>query len=113
MIRFECDSCQNLKAPHDVWILGLAAEAVGATTARREVTILSAWNPETALAPLAVHFCSEECKADYMAILFDQPARLSAVSTSKRRTATRSNSKTRNSATRKRARTSARKKPAA
>jgi hypothetical protein len=103
MIRFECDWCQNLKAADDVWILGLAAEAVGATTARREVTILSAWNRETALAPLAVHFCSEECKGNYMATLFDQQAR----------GFTRSSSKTRKSATRKRARTSARKKPAA
>lgn len=112
MIRFECDWCQNVKTADEVWLLGLAAEVVGATTARREVTILSGWNPETALASLAVHFCSEECKADYMATLFDQAPDLTKESN--RRVTASSKAGNRKSVNSKsKARTSARKRSAA
>jgi hypothetical protein len=50
--------------------VGVAAEAVGVTSARREVTIQSEWDSATAVHPLAVHFCSIECKDEYMARLF-------------------------------------------
>ena len=80
MIRFECDWCRRTKAANEVWILGLAAEAVGVTAARREITILPSWNRDTSVHPLAVHFSSEECKSDYMAQLFnEQPAATSDV----------------------------------
>ncbi|HVO64485.1 MAG TPA: hypothetical protein VMT53_26430 [Terriglobales bacterium] len=80
MIRFDCDWCRRTKAADEIWILGLAAEAVGVTAARREITILPAWNRDTAVHPLAVHFCCEECKVDYMAQLFnDRPALASDV----------------------------------
>lgn len=75
MIQFICDSCGTVKAPNELWVLGLAAEAVGITAARREVTILSGWARENAVHPLAVHFCSEECKDSYMNKLFAEPAR--------------------------------------
>src|ERR1041385_2581870 len=52
------------------WVVGLAAEAVGAVSARREVNIQSRWTREAALHPLAVHFCSIQCKDEYMARLF-------------------------------------------
>jgi hypothetical protein len=70
MIEFLCDSCARVKDPSETWVLGLAAEAVGVTAARREVTILPAWNREQAVHPLAVHFCSEECKETYIEKLF-------------------------------------------
>jgi hypothetical protein len=70
MIEFLCDSCSRVKDPAETWILGLAAEAVGVTAARREVTILPNWNREQALHPLGVHFCSEECKENYIEKLF-------------------------------------------
>lgn len=70
MIQFACDSCSVVKAPNEVWILGLAAESLGVTASRREVTILHAWDASRAVTPLAVHFCSVECKEDYMASLF-------------------------------------------
>jgi hypothetical protein len=75
MIRFDCDWCRRTKTAGETWILGLAAEAVGITAARREITIVPRWSRETAVHPLAVHFCSEECKDDYMAQLFqNRPA---------------------------------------
>jgi len=70
MIQFVCDNCSATKEPGEVWIAGLAAEAVGAVSARREVTIQSAWTRTTALHPLSVHFCSTQCKDEYMARLF-------------------------------------------
>jgi hypothetical protein len=63
-----------VKEPSEVWIVGLAAESVGVTEARREVTIQSAWDRTTAVHPLAVHFCSIECKDSYMARLFTPEA---------------------------------------
>jgi hypothetical protein len=70
MIQFVCDSCGAVKEPSEVWIVGLAAESVGVTAARREVSIQTAWDRPTAVHPLAVHFCSVECKDNYMARLF-------------------------------------------
>lgn len=111
MIRFECDWCRNLKNSDETWILGLAAEAVGVTAARREVTILSAWTREASLDPLAVHFCSEQCKSNYMAALFDQePARLEIVGKSARKSGSR---RRRSAVAKGKSRRSARKKSAA
>lgn len=70
MIQFSCDSCRAIKAPDEIWILGLAAEAVGFTAARREVNILSSWDYANSVHPLAVHFCSESCKENYINALF-------------------------------------------
>src|SRR5438552_4928144 len=46
--------------------IGIAA----VTSARQEVTIQSDWDRTTAVHPLAIHFCSMECKDEYMARLF-------------------------------------------
>jgi hypothetical protein len=70
MIEFVCDSCGRVKDAQETWILGLAAEAVGVTAARREVSIISVWDRDRAVHPLAVHFCSEPCKDDYLQRLF-------------------------------------------
>ena len=72
MIQFVCDSCAMLKRPDDVWVLGLAAESHGVAAARREVTILSVWDRNRAVHPLAVHFCSLECKDNYLSALFGE-----------------------------------------
>ena len=70
MIQYVCDTCSVVKGAGEVWLVGLAADAVGVTSARREVTIQSDWDRTTAVHPLAVHFCSIECKDEYMARLF-------------------------------------------
>jgi hypothetical protein len=70
MIQYVCEICSAVKGPEEVWIVGTAAEAVGSISARREMNIQSVWNQTTALHPLAVHFCSTQCKDDYMARLF-------------------------------------------
>ena len=70
MLRYECDGCQRLKAEREEWILGLAAENIGAVSARREIAFEPEWDSERATHPLAVHFCSMECKDKYLKSLF-------------------------------------------
>lgn len=72
MVRYECDFCQRLKQKDEAWILGFAAENIGVTAARREVTILPHWDESRAAAYLAVHFCCEQCRQNYMANLFGE-----------------------------------------
>jgi hypothetical protein len=71
MLRYACEWCGVLKEPNEAWILGFAAENLGVTAARREVTVLSGWDRERAVHPFAVHFCSEAHKDNYMAALFE------------------------------------------
>ena len=70
MIQYVCETCSAVKEPEEAWIVGVAAEAVGAISARREVNTQSVWNRTTAVHPFAIHFCSVQCKDDYMARLF-------------------------------------------
>lgn len=72
MLRYECDFCHRLKGKGENWILGFAAENIGITAARREVTILPAWDDVRAVDYLAVHFCCEQCRQNYMATLFGE-----------------------------------------
>ncbi len=71
MIYFACDWCNATKQEGENWILGMAAESVGLTAARREINILTNWNEAQACHPLAVHFCSADHKDRYMAALFE------------------------------------------
>ena len=74
MIQYVCDWCLRVKQPEETWVLGHAAEALGVVSARREVTILSRWDRDRAVHPLAVHFCSIACKDKYMAQVFSPDA---------------------------------------
>ena len=70
MLRYECDNCQKLKEKDQEWLLGFAAENIGVTANRREITFLSKWDEDQAVDWLAVHFCSMPCKQYYMSRLF-------------------------------------------
>ena len=83
MLQFACDFCGTNRHPGETWINGVAAENVGTQAARREVVIDPAWRRERAVLPFAVHFCSVECKDNYMATLFDKPASLLEVESAK------------------------------
>ena len=76
MIRFQCDGCGRIKEEGEVWILGFAAENIGVTSARREISIASSWDRPRAVETLAVHFCSDECRATYMTALFGDSAQV-------------------------------------
>lgn len=56
----------------DAWLLGYAAEAIGAVSARREVNMVSSWTYENAIQPFAVHFCSLDCRDAYLTKLFGE-----------------------------------------
>jgi hypothetical protein len=86
MIRFQCESCGRLKGDGETWILGFAAENIGVTSARREISIASSWDRPRAVESLAVHFCSDECRAAYMTALFgDTPETRAGEPTSTKR----------------------------
>jgi hypothetical protein len=70
MLRYECDTCHGLKEGKEEWILGLAGENIGAVSARREISFEPEWNRDVANHPLAVHFCSVECKDQYLQSMF-------------------------------------------
>ena len=74
MIEFVCDSCSAVRQDDEPWILGIAAEAVDVTAARRELTLFPVWDRGRSVHPLAVHFCSVECKDKYMERLFGPDA---------------------------------------
>lgn len=61
-----------MKDENQEWILGLAAENIGVTSARREISIAATWERARAVDPLAVHFCSVKCRADYVGALFGE-----------------------------------------
>jgi hypothetical protein len=82
MLRFVCDYCENIKESGEVWITGIAAENVGTQAARREVIVDPAWRRERAILPFAVHFCSIECKDNYLLELFNRPAALLEIESS-------------------------------
>jgi hypothetical protein len=86
MIRFQCETCGRLKGDREVWILGFAAENIGITSARREISIARSWDRPRSVEPLAVHFCSDECQAGYMNALFGKsPDTLQGASTTTKR----------------------------
>jgi hypothetical protein len=72
MLRYECDFCHRLKKKGETWIMGFAAENIGVTAARREVTILPKWDEVRAVDYLAVHFCCDQCRQNYIAGIFGE-----------------------------------------
>ena len=70
MLRYECDTCHGLKIRGEEWVLGMAAENIGAVSARREISFEPEWDEEAAIHPLAVHFCCIECKDKYLKSMF-------------------------------------------
>jgi hypothetical protein len=83
MLQFICDYCGNPKLPGESWLNGVAAENVGTLAARREVVIDSAWRYERAVHTFAVHFCSVECKENFLADLFQESLPLLEIRTTK------------------------------
>src|SRR5438445_313101 len=84
MIRYQCEVCDRLKGAASDWILGFAAERVGVTEARREITVIPKWDETRARVSLAVHFCSDDCKQEYMAQLFGEVSPDSGSATKRR-----------------------------
>jgi hypothetical protein len=69
LLRYHCDWCQREKRAAQRWILGFAAERIGAVSAEREISIAAEWSEAWAGHPLAVHFCCQEHKRNYVRAL--------------------------------------------
>ena len=81
MLRYVCDWCGRRKQSSEEWLLGIAAEHVGARQTRREFYQAPMWDERDAQSRLAVHFCSESHLNQYVSALFGQkPARRRAAS---------------------------------
>jgi len=78
VLTFSCDWCGRCREEGERWMLGFAAERVGASGVQREFSETTAWSEKAAEHPLAVHFCSEAHKMRYMTALFS-PRRQRAV----------------------------------
>jgi hypothetical protein len=71
LLQYTCEWCKRAKKEGERWIVGVAAEKIGATTECREITILAPWTEQWASHPLAVHFCSEKHKEKFIDALFE------------------------------------------
>lgn len=69
-MEYRCDWCHRIKKPGDVWIVGLAGERSGVSGSRRQMETLKKWSTQWAVHPLAVHFCSERHKDNFVEALF-------------------------------------------
>lgn len=74
MLQYVCDNCAVVKEPGEHWLLGFAVEQLGAVSARREIAMAPRWDENRAVQWFAVHFCSVECKDEYIAKLFGDVA---------------------------------------
>lgn len=73
MQQYLCDWCGRQRRDRESWIVALAAEHLGVTSCRREISIAAHWSEELARHPFAVHFCSEVHKQKYIErLLFHQ-----------------------------------------
>lgn len=72
-MQYTCDWCGREKKPDQPWIMGLAVQRSGITGNRRQFETLKKWSAKWAAHPLAVHFCSEKHKNEYIDALFTSP----------------------------------------
>lgn len=73
MLQYKCDWCGREKRPDQPWIVGLAVQRSGVTGNRRQFETLKKWSAKWAAHPLAVHFCSEKHKNNFIDALFTSP----------------------------------------
>lgn len=72
MVTIKCDSCGAIK-PNDLtrpgreWILGYDLEIESPYRLQRSVRFLDRWDDRRVLELGAIHFCSEDCKEEYIA----------------------------------------------
>ncbi|GAC1652829.1 MAG: hypothetical protein NVS9B15_13410 [Acidobacteriaceae bacterium] len=66
MINVICDSCDVKRKAGEEWVLGYDIESVSPNGVRRAITFLDRWDPRRMDELGAIHFCSLECKSDYL-----------------------------------------------
>jgi hypothetical protein len=73
MVTIKCDSCGAIKPasgvkPYGDWILGYDLEIESPWRLQRSVRFLDKWDDRRVLELGAIHFCSEACKEEYIAL---------------------------------------------
>lgn len=71
MVRITCDTCKavkptNGKLHYEEWILGYDIESKSARSLQRAIRFLDRWDHRRIVELGAIHFCSVECKEEYM-----------------------------------------------
>ena len=66
MISVTCDTCGTARQPGEEWVLGYDLESVSPSGVRRAITFLDHWDARRIDELGAIHFCSLECKNDYL-----------------------------------------------
>ena len=72
MRTYACDWCRRSRNPGESWLLGFAAERIGATGVQREISMAGRWSSVAAAHPLAVHFCCAAHRNAYVEALFSE-----------------------------------------
>ena len=67
MLKVICDTCEAERQPGEEWVLGYDIESVSANGVRRAITFLDHWDARRMDELGSIHFCSLECKDDYLA----------------------------------------------
>lgn len=72
MVTIKCDSCGAVKPtdftrPGREWILGYDLEIESPWRLQRSVRFLDKWDDRRVLELGSIHFCSEDCKGEYVA----------------------------------------------
>lgn len=71
MVKITCDTCRAVK-PNDgkfhreEWVLGYDIESKTARSLQRAIRFLDRWDDRRILELGAIHFCSIQCKDDYV-----------------------------------------------
>ena len=66
MVTITCDTCKAAKKPEEEWVLGYDIETISPNGVRRAITFLDRWDSRRITELGSIHFCSLECKNDYI-----------------------------------------------
>ena len=74
MVEIKCDNCDVVRRPNDEtrntateWILGWDLIAETPNAVQRSIRFLDHWDPRRVAEFGAIHFCSIECREEYIA----------------------------------------------
>ena len=66
MVKVTCDTCSAQRKHGEEWVLGYDIESVSQSGVRRAITFLDRWDSRRMDELGAIHFCSLQCKQEYM-----------------------------------------------
>jgi hypothetical protein len=67
MVKVICDKCGVERQRGEEWVLGYDIESVSPSGVRRAITFLDRWDPRRIDELGTIHFCSLQCKNEYLA----------------------------------------------